>query len=99
MDLMWYHYLVIFPLLFLAGFVDSIAGGGGLISLPAYLFAGIPVHLASGTNKVVNSIGTGVAALRYLRSGNVNLRASAWAAGGALPGAALGARLALWCSE
>lgn len=39
-------YLVVCPLVFLAGFVDSIAGGGGLISLPAYMFAGIPVHNA-----------------------------------------------------
>lgn len=36
-------YLIVCPLVFLAGFVDSIAGGGGLISLPAYMFAGIPV--------------------------------------------------------
>ena len=34
-----------------AGFVDSAAGGGGLISLPAYLFAGLPVHYTYGTNK------------------------------------------------
>ena len=37
-------FLIVCPLLFLAGFVDSIAGGGGLISLPAYIFAGLPVH-------------------------------------------------------
>lgn len=36
---------------FLAGFIDSIAGGGGLISLPAYLSAGFPPHLAIATNK------------------------------------------------
>ena len=37
-------FVIVCPFLFLAGFVDSIAGGGGLISLPAYLFAGLPVH-------------------------------------------------------
>lgn len=42
-------YLIVCPLVFLAGFVDSIAGGGGLISLPAYMFAGIPVHNAIAT--------------------------------------------------
>ena len=36
------QYLIICPLLFLGGFVDSIAGGGGLITLPAYLLAGLP---------------------------------------------------------
>ncbi|MDY3282814.1 sulfite exporter TauE/SafE family protein [Dysosmobacter sp.] len=91
--------LVVCPLVFLAGFVDSVAGGGGLISLPAYLFVGIPAHLAAGTNKVVNGIGTSAAAWRYFRSGKVNLRAAIWAAGGALVGAAIGARLALWCPE
>ena len=39
-------YLIVCPLVFLVGLVDSIAGGGGLISLPAYLAAGVPPHLA-----------------------------------------------------
>ena len=42
-------FLIICPLLFLAGFVDAIGGGGGLISLPAYLLAGLPVHQAIAT--------------------------------------------------
>ena len=50
-------YLIVCPLVFLAGFVDSIAGGGGLISLPAYMFAGIPVHNAIATNKLSSSTG------------------------------------------
>lgn len=39
----FYVFLIVCPMLFMAGFVDSIAGGGGLISLPAYLFAGLPI--------------------------------------------------------
>lgn len=78
-------------MLFLAGFVDSVAGGGGLISLPSYLFVGVPIHLAAGTNKVVNAIGTGTATWKYLRSGKVDLRTALWAAVGALAGGALGA--------
>lgn len=42
------EFLIVCPLVFLAGFVDAIAGGGGLISLPAYLIAGLPVHTAIG---------------------------------------------------
>ena len=38
------HFLIVCPLVFAAGYVDSIAGGGGLISLPAYLISGLPVH-------------------------------------------------------
>ena len=43
--------LIICPFTFIAGFIDSIAGGGGLISLPAYLAAGLPPHFAAATNK------------------------------------------------
>ena len=37
---------------FLASFLDAIAGGGGIISLPTYLMAGLPMHMALGTNKL-----------------------------------------------
>ncbi|MBQ2223612.1 MAG: TSUP family transporter, partial [Oscillospiraceae bacterium] len=59
--------LIVCPLVFLAGFVDSVAGSGGIISLPAYLMAGIPAHLAAGTNKVVNGTGTLIATLKFLK--------------------------------
>lgn len=51
---------------FVAGFIDSIAGGGGLITLPALLFAGIPPQLALGTNKLASSLGTGTAVLNFM---------------------------------
>ncbi len=57
---------------FLAGFMDSIAGGGGLISLPAYLIAGLPAHLALGTNKLSSCIGTAASTFRYIKSGYVD---------------------------
>ena len=98
-DSFFHMCLVVCPMLFLTGFVDSVAGGGGLISLPSYLFVGLPIHLAAGTNKVVNAIGTGTATWKYLRSGKVDLHTALWAAVGALAGGAIGARLALWCSE
>ncbi len=91
--------IIICPLVFLAGFVDSVAGGGGLISLPAYLFCGIPPHVASGTNKVVNGIGTAVAAVKYFRSGTVKLRVALIVAVFALVGSTAGTRLALLLSD
>lgn len=91
--------LIVCPLVFLAGFVDSVAGGGGIISLPAYLMAGLPAHLAAGTNKVVNGCGTLTATARYLQNGKVRVRAAVSAALGALLGSALGARLALMIPE
>ena len=57
---------------FLAGFMDSIAGGGGLISLPAYLIAGLPAHLALGTNKLSSCIGTAVSTSRFIKNGCVD---------------------------
>jgi uncharacterized membrane protein YfcA len=67
-------YLIVCPLLFLAGFVDSIAGGGGLISLPAYLLAGLPAHLALGTNKFSSCLGTTISTARFALNGYIKLR-------------------------
>jgi uncharacterized membrane protein YfcA len=57
-----------------AGFVDAIAGGGGLLTLPALLAAGIPPYLALGTNKGGSVFGSGAALARYARSGLVDGR-------------------------
>lgn len=58
-----------------AGFVDAIAGGGGLIALPALLSFGVPPVNALATNKLQSSIGTTVAAFTYWRGGYVRIRA------------------------
>ena len=91
--------LIVCPLVFLAGFVDSVAGGGGIISLPAYLMAGLPAHLAAGTNKVVNGCGTLIATIKYFRNGKVRLLAAVSAVVGALIGSALGAQMASMIPE
>jgi uncharacterized membrane protein YfcA len=91
--------LILCPLMFFAGFVDSIAGGGGLISIPAYLFAGFPVHLAYGTNKFSACCGTFFSAFRYLKSGQIHLKSAAVSAAGALIGSFLGAKAALAMDE
>lgn len=62
-------FLIVCPMLFAAGFIDAIGGGGGLISIPAYLFAGLPPHAAVATNKLSSSMGTTVATIRLCRSG------------------------------
>lgn len=51
---------------FLAGFIDSIAGGGGLLLLPSLLLAGIPPQVALGTNKFASSIGTSAALINFI---------------------------------
>ena len=82
-----------------AGVVDSAAGGGGLISLPAYLFAGLPVHYTYGTNKFSAACGTTFAAARFFRSGALDVKVGLLAAAGSFVGSAAGSHLALWLSE
>lgn len=67
-------FFIVCPLVFLAGFIDAIAGGGGLISLPAYLLAGLPPHLAIGTNKLSSAMGTLVATGQFVRKGYMSWR-------------------------
>lgn len=57
---------------FFAAFIDAIAGGGGLISLPAFLASGLPAHVALGTNKMSACCGTVASSLKFARSGKVN---------------------------
>ena len=59
----------------LAGFVDAVAGGGGLIGIPALLFAGLPPVAALATNKLQGACGTTMAAITYWRRGFIDLRA------------------------
>ena len=92
-------FLIVCPMLFLAGFVDAIGGGGGLISLPAYLFAGLPVHQAIATNKLSSSCGTALSTARFLKNGLVNLKLVLPAVAAAFAGSFLGARLSLAVSE
>ena len=92
-------FLIVCPLLFLAGFVDSIGGGGGLISLPAYLLAGLPVHQAIATNKLSSTCGTSLSTGRFLRHGLINLKLALPAAVAAFAGSTLGARFSLLVSE
>ena len=58
----------------LAGFVDAIAGGGGMLTVPALLSAGLPPVAALATNKMQSVVGTGMAVLTYWRRGFVHLR-------------------------
>lgn len=84
----------------LAGFVDAIAGGGGLVALPALLSAGLPPVAALATNKLQGAIGTTIASVIYWRRGLVNLRALlpslALTFGGSLLGAVVVKSLDTW---
>ncbi len=90
---------ILLPLVFLSGLVDAIAGGGGLISLPAYLLAGVPAHFAVATNKISSSMGLVVSTARYVRRGNADWALAIPSAALSVLGAMLGARLNLLVPE
>ena len=84
---------------FSASFVDAIGGGGGIISVPVYLMAGLPAHFALGTNKMSSCIGTAASTFRYLKNGYANLRLAIPSVVLAIGGAFLGTSLQLRVDE
>lgn len=97
MEVSLHMLLIVCPLVFLAGLVDSIGGGGGLISLPAYLFAGIPPHMAIATNKLSSSLGTTISAARLFKYMDLPLAGTCVVC--SLIGSGAGSSLALLASE
>ena len=99
MELHLQHFLIVCPLVFLAGFVDAVAGGGGLVSLPAYMLSGIPVHSAIATNKLSSGMGTAIATGTFAKNGFIPWKQAGFCAVCALVGSAIGANLALVVSD
>lgn len=79
--------------------VDSIAGGGGLISLPVYLIAGLPAHAAVATNKLSSCCGTAVSTARFIKNGLINLKVALPSVAAAILGSFMGARLSMIINE
>ncbi len=90
---------ILLPLLFgaafAAGLIDSIAGGGGLITVPVLMGIGLPPQVALGTNKLQASFGSGSAMLHFVRAGKVQLR-DCWAG---ILWTAAGAALGVWAVQ
>lgn len=80
---------------FVAGLVDAIAGGGGVLTLPALMSAGLPAHLALGTNKGCSTFGTATATATFARKGRLQLSRTILGFLAGATGAMLGARLQL----
>ncbi len=97
--MMSFNLVLLIFMIFIAGLIDSIAGGGGLISLAAYTTFGLPPHIALGTNKFSSSFGTTIAAARYIKAGEVEGRTALVAAVFSLMGSILGAHAALLVSD
>lgn len=99
MNITLHTFLVVCPLVFLAGLVDAIGGGGGLISLPAFLIAGLPPHAAIATNKISSPFGTALATYRFAKAKLINLKLAAPAVVAAICGSFIGAQISLRVPE
>lgn len=95
----WWTVLLIGAGVFCASFVDAIGGGGGIISVPVYLLAGLPTHYALGTNKLSSGLGTAASTLRYIRNGYADWSLAIPSIVLALVGAHIGTRLQLMLDE
>lgn len=99
MEINIFTYIIACPLVFLAGFVDAIAGGGGLISLPGYLIAGLPPIMASATNKLSAGMGATVSFGNYLRNRLVNFKLAVPCVTVAMIFSSIGARVQIMIPE
>lgn len=88
-------YVLICIIGFFAAMVDSMVGGGGLISLPALIATGMPTHLALGTNKFAASSGAISSSITYIKSGNVNKKLMKVLFPCSLIGSAIGVKIVL----
>lgn len=80
---------------FFAAFIDSIAGGGGIISVPAFLLAGVPPHIALGTNKFSSSCASFTSSIKFAQSGKVDFKLLKYLIPFTLVGAILGVNTVL----
>lgn len=87
------------PMLFVAGFIDSIAGGGGLIAMPAYMMCGMPMYYVYGCNKFQCAFGSTAAAYKYFKSGCLDLKITAVSAVSSFLCSFLGTRIIFYLTD
>lgn len=92
-------FLIVCPLIFLSALLDAVAGGGALISIPAYMLAGLPIHAAIATNKLSASFGATMSAAHFVKNGLIDFRFGIPSAVFSVLGSILGARLSLYTDE
>ncbi|MFT5249816.1 MAG: putative membrane protein YfcA [bacterium] len=91
----WYHYVLLIVVGFAVGFINTVAGGGSLLSLPILIFLGLPPSVANGTNRVAIVIQTALATAGFKSKGVSTFPFNAYLGASALIGAIIGARIAV----
>jgi len=95
----WYLYPAVVAAGFVAGFINTLAGSGSLVSLPLLIFAGLPANVANGTNRVAILLQNVVAVDGFRRNKLFDLRGALWLGAPAVIGAVLGAQIAVNLDE
>lgn len=72
MEFEFYFYILFMLTALIAGFIDAIAGGGGIITIPVLLASGMPPHIALATNKLQGTFGSGMASFNFIRKGFIS---------------------------
>ncbi|MDT4762924.1 TSUP family transporter [Sphaerochaeta sp. PS] len=85
---------ILCPIIAIGAIVDAIAGGGGLITLTAYVAVGLPPQVALGNNKFASASGTAIACYRYIRNDQVDWKVGSIAMLTSLAGSAVGSYMA-----
>lgn len=91
--------ILLFLCVFIAGFIDSIAGGGGLITIPAYYAFGLSPHMALGTNKFSSSMAALLSSFRYIKGNSIVFAVAIPTSIASLIFSVMGAKTALFLSE
>ncbi len=95
----WYLYPAIIGAGFIAGFINTLAGSGSLVTLPLLIFAGLPANIANGTNRVAILLQNVVGASSFRRSGVLDARGGLMLGIPAIVGSVLGAQIAVNLDE
>ncbi len=91
----WYHYALLIGVGFVVGFINTVAGGGSLLSLPVLIFLGLPPSVANGTNRVAIVIQTASAVAGFKSKGVSTFPFNVYLGISALLGAIIGAKIAV----
>ncbi|WP_298503432.1 sulfite exporter TauE/SafE family protein [uncultured Maribacter sp.] len=91
----WYHYALLIIVGFAVGFINTLAGGGSLLSLPVLIFLGLPSNVANGTNRVAIVIQTAIATAGFKSKGVSTFPFNVYLGVSAFLGSIIGANIAV----
>ncbi|UCG27115.1 MAG: sulfite exporter TauE/SafE family protein [Bacteroidales bacterium] len=95
----WYYYLAVVGIGIIAGFINTLAGGGSLLTLPLLMFLGLPANVANGTNRIAILLQNVVGVTSFKKQKIFQLKEGIWLAIPAVTGSLAGAQIAVNFSE